>query len=167
MKKIWILPLGIVGFIASVIFLELRSLHSIPEAVEITYPTGSSCIENGVVPKATVYGDFDGDGREDHASLIQKSSTENALRVWLSSENLPRDLDVSNDLATMMITIAKSGETIQSACARGEEDLCSDDEAREVKLQSDAIWYTQCGAAASVFYWNRDKKTFDRIWFSD
>lgn len=138
------------------------------EMHEMTYPKGSGCEdENGRLPPTTIYGDFDGDKKQDRASLIQKSPEQGALMVWLASRKEPLELDVTDSLGYVAISVANAGELIESACKRGYADLCEEAEQKEIKLSTDGIWYALCESAASVFYWDAQTSRFSRLWYSD
>ena len=122
--------------------------------------------------KTSISGDFDGDGIVDHAKIVKKKENgQEFLYVWLSSQEYKGiELDEIGDLEAlnnMSLSLGKHGTQIQDACGRGNEVLCEENDPKEIVFKNDFIWYTQCEAAASIFYWNPQIKAFKRVWYSD
>ncbi|MDP2277699.1 MAG: hypothetical protein Q8K51_05690 [Nitrospirota bacterium] len=114
--------------------------------------------------------DFDGDGKEDTASLlINDKKNKMGLFVELSSRPGKRiKLDEIEDkswIEVMGITVAKPGN-YKTACGKGYFD-CEKGEPEALNLKLPAIDYFKEGSANSFFIWDKKTKQFQRIWMSD
>lgn len=141
----------------------------IPDGMEPTqYLKSSECRLFGN-PPVSIEGDFDGDGAMDRAMILKKKGkNEEGLYVFLSSSSKFKLLEKisGTDFNSMSISLQAKGTKVDSACKRGYEELC-DGSPKEVGLETDGLWFVQCSAAASIFYWDKKTQDFLRLWYSD
>ncbi len=140
------------------------------EYEEIVYKSRSNCRAfKNIGARTSVEGDFDGDGIKDSAKLVRRKAEEQEyLYVWLSSLNFKGieldEIGPKEARNNMAISLGLRGTSMQDACATGYIELCEETGAKEVNFKNDYLWYAQCEARASVFYWEPSTKAFKRIW---
>ena len=141
-----------------------------PDLEEISYSAKTNCKAfDGRGSRTSVEGDFDGDGIRDIAKLVRRKAEEQEyLYVWVSSLNFkPIELDeigAKEARNNMAIALGTRGQIMQNACAKGYVELCENDNPKEIKFAHDFLWYSQCEATASAFYWSPQTKSFKRVW---
>jgi hypothetical protein len=115
--------------------------------------------------------DFDGDGKEDEASLlINDKENKMGLFVTLSSQKMVRPLlleaiDDKRTIEVMGIEVAKPG-TYKTACGKGYW-TCKKGEPAVLRLKFPVIDFFRFESANSFFVWDSKTKKFKRIWMSD
>jgi hypothetical protein len=115
--------------------------------------------------------DFDGDGKEDEASLlINDKENKMGLFVTLSSQGkakpiLLETIEDKKRIIGMGIKAAKPGK-YKTACGKGYWD-CKKGEPAELNLKMPTIDLFQYESANSYFVWDTKTKKFKRIWMSD
>jgi hypothetical protein len=114
--------------------------------------------------------DFDGDGKEDEASLlINDKENKMGLFVTLFSQGkksiLLETIKDKKNIIGMGIKSAKSGK-YKTACGKGYWD-CKKGEPAELNLRMPAMDLFQYESANSFFVWDSKIKKFKRIWMSD
>lgn len=125
----------------------------------------------GSAPPYRVRGDFNADGLRDEAwILIPGDGKGSSLFVFLKQRDesfRSVQLEYSEEGApqNMFISIAEKG-AYDTACGKGYWD-CKAGEPPVLRLRSPGIWYGVFESAASIFYWDADRKTFERVWISD
>ncbi len=117
--------------------------------------------------RASVAGDFNGDGLVEGANLaIRVGSEEGALLAFVYSSDLKETwfvLDVmpKAELLRMGLSLRPKGK-VQTLGPRGYREPKIESE-----LEGDAIDFFQLEGANSLFVWNSKSKTFVRLWESD
>jgi len=139
-----------------------------PNKSELTID--SSLRKEGAISLLTAKADFDGDGKQDEASLlINDKENKMGLFVELSSQPGKKikldEIDNKSWIEVMGITVAKPGK-YKTACGKGYFD-CQKGEPEELNLKLPAIDYFKEGSANSFFIWDKKTKQFKRIWMSD
>lgn len=121
---------------------------------------------------ATATGDFNGDGKRDHAMLLVPVRGEGiGLFVFLSQKDNTLKayrVDVIKDalsINAMGIRRVSSGQ-YKTACGKGYWD-CGKGEVPEIRVEHDAVDYFKTESANSFFYWDKQAQAFKRAWMSD
>jgi hypothetical protein len=119
--------------------------------------------------------DFNDDGLEDYAYIVKstKFSGEALLLKyskkgdykWKVLDTIEWGKEYPNVSVSMGVDVVPPGE-YKTACGKGYWN-CKSDEVPVLKLNIPAISYFRFESAASFFYWDRNSKTFKRIWVSD
>jgi len=117
--------------------------------------------------------DFDGDGKEDHAALFTADDGKSeAVFVKLSSRKsdewmIAASITRSQPLmgVTMGISVARPGVS-KTVCGKGHRE-CKAGESPELNLKQSSIDFFKFESSASVVYWDRQAKQFQRVWTSD
>jgi hypothetical protein len=127
---------------------------------------------------ARAFADFNGDGVPDEAFLFKSTKfSGQGLLVWLSDNKGGFrwvTLDVIDwgpkypnvDLAMGLEVLAPG--TYQYLCIEVGKDCVGNTEPRsKITITNPSILYYRFESAASLFYWDYDKKQFIRVWLSD
>jgi hypothetical protein len=127
---------------------------------------------------ARAFADFNGDRVPDEAYLFKSARfSGQGLLVWLSDDKGGfrwGTLDVIDwgskypnvDLAMGLEVLAPG--THQYLCIEVGNDCIGETEPRsKITIKTPSILYYRFGSAASLFYWDVDKKRFVRVWLSD
>jgi hypothetical protein len=118
-----------------------------------------------------VKADFDGDGKEDVASLlINDKENKMGLFVKLTSRSETKEIkleefDDKSWIEVMGISGVKPGN-YKTACGKGYFE-CKKGEPETLTLKRPAIDFFKFGSANSFFFWDDKAKRFQRIWMSD
>jgi hypothetical protein len=114
--------------------------------------------------------DLNGDGiKDDVWILIPTTGQGQGLFVFLGQKSeKPRvvKLDQSEDAAQSMYLSEIGPGRYKTACGKGYID-CAVGEPAMLRLAHSGIVYAMYESASSVFYWNRRRKEFTRVWLSD
>ena len=115
--------------------------------------------------------DLDGDGvKDDVWILIPTTEHGQGLFVFLRDKSgKPRvvRLDRSSDYAPQIMYLSEIAPgRYKTACGKGYFD-CTAGEPALLRLTHPGIMYALYEGASSVFYWNRRRKEFARVWLSD
>jgi hypothetical protein len=112
-------------------------------------------------------GDFDGDGRDDHARLLVSADGKTyALFIfWASGSVTQLDSMDAGFLEVLGIKTLPPGR-YRTVCGKGYR-ACEKGEPETLDLRYPGIDYFQEESADSVFYWSPSEKAFRRIWLSD
>ena len=118
-----------------------------------------------------VRGDFNGDGVIDEAKLlVRKDGTGIGLFAFVSENGKYKTFlleEIKNKLQIDAIGIDKvTYGKYKTACGKGYWD-CSKEETPEIELTTDSLNLFKYESANSFFYWNKQKKVFNRIWITD
>lgn len=110
-------------------------------------------------------GDFDGDGVEDEAKILLKTTDSkvgglfvllgSGSNVFLSEIPYPRSMGVAS---------VSSGE-YDTSCGKG--GPCEPSDPKKITVTTAAISFFKFESASSLFVWNKGKKEFVRVWMSD
>jgi beta-lactamase regulating signal transducer with metallopeptidase domain/ankyrin repeat protein len=120
--------------------------------------------------------DFDGDGMPDDARLlVATDGSREALFVRRSSRAVhEQEWQVAATIShtrpaddlLMGISVQAPGSYVP-ACAKGFGRACQPGEPAEVVLEQPGISLFQFEGAASLVYWDRQSRRFNRVWISD
>ena len=139
-------------------------------ATKINYSSENLRFSNNIAP-SYLCEDFNGDGTIDNAwILINKKKDIFGLFVKLGNIDTITKLeeykiDGSDHKIDMGISVVKPGKYI-TACGKGYGD-CEPDEPKEIEINWPSINFFLYESANSFYYWDNNKKKFNRIWISD
>jgi hypothetical protein len=118
-----------------------------------------------------VNADFDGDGKEDIASLLVNDK-ENKMGLFVKLSTSPErkeiklvEFDDRSWIEAMGISVVKPGN-YRTACGKGYFE-CKKGEPEILTLKNPAIDFFKFDSANSYFFWDAKAKSFQRIWISD
>jgi len=120
---------------------------------------------------AVATGDFNGDGVSDRAALLMSRNGKRAgLYVFLSEsagfKAYALDVRGSTEILPAMGIAKVIPGKYKTACGKGYW-TCKKKEPSELFVQHDAVEYFKTESASSYFYWDRQAKSFKRVWISD
>ena len=152
-----------------VIFAEDKSGWRVPTKAELSDVSGLR--KDSPTLYSIAKADFDGDGKEDEASLlINDKENKMGLFVKLTSRKesgslLLEAMDSKTIIEVMGIDVVKPGK-YKTACGKGYWD-CKNGEPELLELKYPVIDFFRFESANSYFIWDKKKKKFNRIWMSD
>ena len=131
--------------------------------------------DDSLMAQPRVRADFDGDGTVDSALLLKSTEfTGQGLLVNLSS--VPGDgwlvLDEINwgeqypSVALVMNIGVRGAGTFKVDCERAEPE-CQPGEPMEITVDKPVLLYSRSADASSVFHWDEETRSFQRIWLSE
>ena len=118
----------------------------------------------------TVRADFDGDGKEDTARLLEKKADGSfGIWVWFAGKEAPQlaaALGGGESRPDIGIAEVEPGDSGPTACGKGFFD-CAPNEPETLVLRNAAISMMFCESSAATVYWNVKAKRFRTVWISD
>ncbi len=135
---------------------------------EAALATKTNCV-GGTTDVRVAQADFDGDGAEDTARLLQKTNgTGFGVWVWLAQKPDPAlvvSIDETARNPDIVIDVVQPG-TRSTACGNGYWQ-CAPNEPAKLVLRSAAINVLFCERSDQIAYWHPKSKGFRTVWMSD
>ena len=161
-------------FYLTIMSLQCQMVNKFPAgweiASKINYSSENLNFSNNIAP-SYLSEDFNGDGINDNAwILINRKKDTFGLFVKLGNTDKMIKLeeyqinDPDHEI-NMGISVIKPGKYL-TACGKGYWE-CTPDEPPEIEIIWPSINFFLYESANSYFYWDNNKKKFNRIWISD
>ncbi len=120
-----------------------------------------------------VNGDFNADGLADQARLLVREDEKGfGLFAFISQPDSTKQtllLDETNEKSLLPYIGIKKAEPgkYKTACGKGYGPPCKKDEPSEIEIKTEAIDFFITESSNAIIYWDKEKKTFRKIWVSE